>query len=138
MRDSCRPLFCLVVEDDPRTGLDLADALEAAGCAVAGPFRSGRDAARWLERFTPDVAVVDPALADGLCPALLATLRARGIRVVMHSGDPRTGSPVPARAGETCVGKPTPAAAIVAAVHALSRSTREDGSVGALAATQQE
>src|SRR5688500_14554999 len=65
-----RQPFCLVVEDDPQVGLDLADALEEAGFFVAGPLTSGQSALDWLARFSPDVAVVAPVLKDGIAARL--------------------------------------------------------------------
>jgi DNA-binding NarL/FixJ family response regulator len=58
MQEMLQPVFCLLIEDSPLVGLDLADALGASGYYVAGPFPCGREASDWLTRFTPDVAVV--------------------------------------------------------------------------------
>ncbi len=62
MPTSTRPPLCIIVEDDPQVGLDLADALDEAGFFVAGPLTSGQSALDWLARFSPDVAVVAPVL----------------------------------------------------------------------------
>jgi len=80
-----RPRFCLIVEEEPRAGLDLADALDAAGFFVAGPLTSGQAALEWLARFTPDIAIIDPVLKDGTYAELLGTLQEREIPVVIHS-----------------------------------------------------
>jgi DNA-binding response OmpR family regulator len=80
-----RPRFCLLVEEQPKVGLDLADALDTAGFFVAGPLTSGQAALDWLARFTPDIAIVDPVLKDGTYAQLFATLQEREIPVVVHS-----------------------------------------------------
>ena len=85
MSERARPAFCLIVEDDPVVGLGLADALDPGKWYIAGPFKYGRDVLCWLSRFTPDVAVVDLALADGLCGDVVAVLQARSIPVVVHA-----------------------------------------------------
>ena len=66
MSERARPAFCLIIEDDPVVGLGLADALDPGKWYIAGPFKYGRDVLCWLSRFTPDLAVVDLSLADGL------------------------------------------------------------------------
>ena len=137
MPDPSRPVFCLLVEDDPRVGLDLADALDRVGFYVAGPFSSGRGALRWLERFTPDVAVLDIPLADGSCRDLVRALRARAIPFLVHSGCGRGRSPIPARADEPRVEKPASAAVIAAALHDLLAATRRIEGADPLAALQQ-
>ena len=75
MQGVLQPVFCLIVEDSPLVGLDLAEALEASGYFVAGPFPCGREASDWLARFTPDVAVVDLTLRDGRCMILSVSFR---------------------------------------------------------------
>jgi DNA-binding NtrC family response regulator len=137
MRDPSRPAFCLLIEDDPLVGLDLAEALDAAGFYVAGPFRSGREAARWLERFTPDVAVVDLALSDGPCRDLVRALRARGIPFLVHSGGRRGEGPIPAHPDEPWFEKPASAAAIAGALHRLLAAPRGIAGATPLAALQQ-
>ena len=126
MHDPPRPIFCLIVEDDPLVGLDLAEVLEADGYYVAGPFRSGREASRWLDRFTPDVAVVDFALADGLCRELVATLQARQIGFVIHSGSLRSQYPAGSSGNEVWIEKPTSIAAIATALQQLLALQKAD------------
>jgi DNA-binding response OmpR family regulator len=84
MPTSPRQPFCLIVEDDPQVGLDLADALEEAGFFVAGPLTSGQSALDWLARFSPDVAVVAPALKDGIAGRLIGELHEQGIPVLVY------------------------------------------------------
>ncbi len=82
MGELLRPVFCLLVEDNPLVGLDLAGALDASGYYVAGPFPCGKEASEWLERFTPDVAIVDLILRDGRCNAVIHELQARAMALL--------------------------------------------------------
>jgi DNA-binding NarL/FixJ family response regulator len=86
MRELLRPVFCLLIEASPVVGLDLADALDARGYYVAGPFPCGRQAFKWLARFTPDVAIVDLILQDGPCLELIRQLQAEAIPFIIYSG----------------------------------------------------
>jgi DNA-binding response OmpR family regulator len=83
-----QPVFCLLVEDNPVVGLDLADALDARGYFVAGPFPCAREASQWLTQFTPDVAIVDLTLRDGTCLEVLRKLQDRAIPFLIYSGSP--------------------------------------------------
>ena len=75
----------LIVDSDPVIGLDLADALEAAGYQVAGPIRTVAEAQAWLMRWTPKLAVIDAALADGPCDGLAQALRQRAVPFLIHT-----------------------------------------------------
>jgi DNA-binding response OmpR family regulator len=88
MQNPFRPVFCLVVEENPVVGLDLADALDASGYYVAGPFTLGRVASAWLAQFTPDVAVVDIALSDGQWLVIVRELQARDIPFIIYAVQP--------------------------------------------------
>jgi DNA-binding response OmpR family regulator len=87
MRRSTRPWFCLIVEDDPAIGLALTDALEGDRWFVAGPFTRGRDALDWLDRFSPDIAVVSRRLRDGMSEFVVAELTRHGVPIVQLSRD---------------------------------------------------
>jgi DNA-binding response OmpR family regulator len=84
MPTSTRQPLCLIVEDDPQVGLDLADALEEAGFFVAGPLTSGQSALDWLARFSPDVAVVAPVLKDGVAGNLIGELHKQGVPFLVY------------------------------------------------------
>lgn len=107
-----RPVFCLILEDNALVGLDLADALGADGYYVAGPFPSGREAHRWLGRFTPDVAIVDLTLTDGRCAEVIGELQARGIPFLIHSGCSARHSPLEGFIGVPWLEKPVTIEAI--------------------------
>jgi DNA-binding response OmpR family regulator len=77
-----RPPLYLVVEPEPELGLDLASALDATGCFVAGPFPSSTEALRWLGSFTPDAAFIDLPIADDASLELLRELQLRSVPFV--------------------------------------------------------
>ena len=87
MRHSTRPWFCLIVEDDPAIGLELTDALQGERWFVAGPFTRGRDALDWLDRFSPDIALVSRRLRDGMSEVVIAELTRHGVPTVQLSRD---------------------------------------------------
>ncbi|CAO4162845.1 Histidine kinase [Methylorubrum populi] len=67
----------LLVEADPVVGLDLADALEAAGYRVTGPIRTAAEAEAQLAHQIPALAVLDCATTDDA--RLARTLHRRGV-----------------------------------------------------------
>lgn len=91
----------LLAETDPVIGLDLADALEAAGYQVTGPIRTAAEAEAWLALWHPIAAVIDATLADGAGAALARVLRERSIPFLVHGsaigsdqiGEPLFGAP---------------------------------------------
>jgi DNA-binding response OmpR family regulator len=74
------------VEDEGIVAMNLQDDLEEAGYSVVGPFDTCAGALAWLEKETPDLAVLDTVLKDGTCRALAAELVRRGIGFVLWSG----------------------------------------------------
>jgi DNA-binding response OmpR family regulator len=42
---------------------------------------------RWLSEHTPDIAVVDPHLRDGMCIEVIQVLTDRKVPFVVHSGE---------------------------------------------------
>jgi DNA-binding NtrC family response regulator len=79
---------CLVAEDQALIALALEAALEEVGIGIAGPFGSCVEASAWVERHTPELAVLDFKLADGPCTDLAKTLLGRGVPVIITSGCP--------------------------------------------------
>jgi DNA-binding response OmpR family regulator len=88
MREPPRPVLCLIVENDPGIALDLADTLGHENWYVAGPFTRGREALKWLSRFTPDIAVVNSILGDGRGRDILSELRERKVPFILPLGRP--------------------------------------------------
>ena len=74
-----------VEEQDAAHGALVERALSKAGARLAGPFHSCTDAASWLERNTPDLAVIDVALGDEPCTEVARELRQNGIPFVVFS-----------------------------------------------------
>jgi DNA-binding NtrC family response regulator len=78
--------LCLVIEDEALIGLALEAVLEEAGFRVAGPFMRNAEALAWLERHTPDVALLDVLLKDGPCTSVVRALHKRDIPFAIYSG----------------------------------------------------
>ena len=72
-----RPL----AEDEAVIAMALADDLEAAGYAVAGAFATCESALEWLKGETPDLAVLDPMLKDGICRSSRSSCRGAVFRL---------------------------------------------------------
>jgi DNA-binding response OmpR family regulator len=119
MQEPLRPIFCLIIEDNPLVGLDLAEAQDASGYYVAGPFPVGKDASEWLARFTPDVAVVDLTLKDGSCVEVIRGLQAQAVPVIIYSACSPSQNPFDALAGVPWLVKPAPMEAIETALRML-------------------
>jgi DNA-binding NtrC family response regulator len=78
-------LVLAVEEQDAIHGALVERALTQAGARLAGPFNSCTDAVSWLERNTPDLAVIDVTLGDEPCEEVARELRQNGIPFVVFS-----------------------------------------------------
>jgi DNA-binding response OmpR family regulator len=76
----------LIVEDEPLTGLTLADMLNEEGYRTIGPISSRKEALAMLDRTRPDCVVLDLSLTDGSSLGLGRELRARGDPFIVFSG----------------------------------------------------
>ena len=80
----------IICEDDPIQVIDLAEIVSACGGDISGTFRCGQTALAAARVLSPDMALVDPKLADGETGADLARdLTLLGCRVVIISGSAR-------------------------------------------------
>jgi DNA-binding response OmpR family regulator len=76
----------LIVEDEPLTGLTLAEMLNEEGHRTIGPISSRKEALAMLDRTRPDCVVLDLSLTDGSSAGLGRELRARGTPFIVFSG----------------------------------------------------
>jgi DNA-binding NtrC family response regulator len=84
----------MIVEDQALLGLSLEAYLEETGYAVAGPFFSNAEGLRWLDKATPDLALLDVMLKDGTAVPIARILKERGIPFAIYSGlRPEAGGP---------------------------------------------
>lgn len=112
------PHRILILEDDGFIGWHLADELEAAGFAVAGPFISTSEALEYLVREIPAAAIVDVMLRDGACDAVGDLLESRGVPFLVHSAtNPR--DPGGSLEAAPWFGKPRKAADLIKALVAI-------------------
>jgi DNA-binding response OmpR family regulator len=79
----------LIVENEMMIASFLQDALESSGYGVAGPFVARADALEWLEKHTPDLAVICTMLNDGSSRDVAAELTRRGVPFIIYSGSQR-------------------------------------------------
>jgi DNA-binding response OmpR family regulator len=103
-----KKLRCLIVEDQVLIAMSLEAYLEDVGYELAGPFRSNADALAWLGTNTPDLAILDYKLNDGLCVDLARILRERGIPFVIYSGARQSAELPPEFEGAPWIEKPCP------------------------------
>ena len=75
----------LVVEDEPFIAFDIADAIETAGGEVIGPAMTVQEALQLIARESVDAAILDVNLPDGDIGPVLTALRAKGIRLLIHT-----------------------------------------------------
>ncbi|RKM87750.1 response regulator [Devosia naphthalenivorans] len=78
--------LALLLEDEALIAMDVEQALDSAGFAVATMLTCA-DAEQWLEAHRPDVVIVDIMLKDGTCEAIVSRLVQDHVPFVVHSGD---------------------------------------------------
>lgn len=76
----------LIVDDEPFIALDLAMAVEDAGCLVVGPAGSVREALSLLEASRVTAAILDVNLSDGDVTPVVEVLVTRGIPLIFQTG----------------------------------------------------
>ena len=109
--------LCLVCEDEALIAMTLESDLDEAGIRVAGPFATCANALAWAEANTPDLALLDYRLRDGVCTPLALHLRRQGVPVVICSGWPEgTAGVPPGLRGLPWLMKPADPGALLAAV----------------------
>jgi|SRR4051794_8590382 DNA-binding response OmpR family regulator len=87
MRNNDRPSgHVMLLEDEALIALDLQTELQEAGYEVAGPFATRKLALEWLDRETPECAVLDTVLKDGPCEDVARALAKRDVPFVVYSG----------------------------------------------------
>ncbi len=83
---------CMIVEDQALIGMSLEVYREDARYTESGPFLSYADALQWLERNTPQVAVLDVSLRDRTSLPIGQDLEGRNTPFAVHLGLPHTAS----------------------------------------------
>ena len=116
-----RPLV-LLAEDEAIIAIDLEDSLTAAGFAVAGPFATNADTRAWLETSRPDIAILDHALKDGLCDALVGDLAGRGVPAIIFTGHDAEQELLSELSAVTWVTKPIAFATLLGTIRDLLRA----------------
>jgi DNA-binding response OmpR family regulator len=131
-----RSPLVLLVEDEALIALALMDDLETAGYAVAGPFHRSSDTLDWLTQQTPDVAIIDVHLRDGLSVDLARVLRDRDVPFIVFSGDKRDGRSPDVFHGARWLSKPVATRQLLDTVRELAGGCPNSRSVMADACAQ--
>jgi DNA-binding response OmpR family regulator len=98
--------ICLVVEPDPFLALDLEIYCVENCYEIAGPYKTCKDAFRWLADHTPDLAIIGSEAQDGTCAPLADKLRRRRVPVIIHTADKRHAKSTPEFADAELLLKP--------------------------------
>ena len=112
-------LRVLVVEDEPIIALDLAQTLSDAGAVVTGPAHRVAAAMDFLDRATPDLAVLDWRLETETTSPVAHRLTALAVPFLFHTSS--RGHPEAAHPGITIIDKPTRPEQLIDALSALTR-----------------
>jgi DNA-binding NtrC family response regulator len=92
--------YCvLVLQNDLSPHRDLIDPLMDGGYALAGPFTSLSEANDWTKQETPDAAILDIGLSDGISFELARSLKHKEIPVLFYTSW-KTVDPVPLELGD--------------------------------------
>jgi DNA-binding NarL/FixJ family response regulator len=80
-----RGLIIMIVEDEFLIAMNLEALLETYGARILGPAATVTEALHLLETESPDVALLDVHLRDGLVTPVAEALRTRSIPYVLAS-----------------------------------------------------
>jgi DNA-binding response OmpR family regulator len=94
------------VEHEPFLALDMKFYCLYNGFEIAAPYRTCKDAFRWLSDHTPDLAIIGSQTLDGTCAPLAEKLRQRKVPVIIHTADEITAKSTPEFAGAELLLKP--------------------------------
>ncbi|TPP11638.1 response regulator [Rhizobium glycinendophyticum] len=83
----------LVLEDQPLISMELESLISDAMLGEAVTMTSCEAASRWLEKNTPETAVLDVGLGDGDSRAVAEILIQRGVPFVVHTARERDSEP---------------------------------------------
>ena len=123
---------CLIAEDQALIGMALEAYLEDVGILIGGPFASCAQALSWVERKTPDIAILDFKLKDGPCTELAKVLLGRGVPLVIYSGCQRDVEAPPELRDVVWLEKPVDRAGLLEVVRQLVSPTATPSSEPAL------
>jgi DNA-binding response OmpR family regulator len=124
MSTALRPC-CLLAEDEALIALAVEAYLQDIGIDIAGLFATSQDALAWAQERSPDMALLDFKLRDGLCTEVALALLQRDIPVVIYSGVPKELGMTAELCDVTWIEKPTDGAELLQALtHATEITTR--------------
>jgi DNA-binding response OmpR family regulator len=110
----------LIVEDDALIAMELGERLADLGYEILGPAHSIAEAEALLARETPDGALLDASLAQGVSSVPLGLkLHAEGVRVAFCTGYDRVKDAPPELANVLVLTKPVSDADLKAGLEKL-------------------
>jgi DNA-binding response OmpR family regulator len=116
----------LIVENEMMISSFLQDALERSGYGVAGPFVARAKALEWLEKHTPDLAVICTMLNDGSSRDIAAELTRRGVPFIIYSGRRRDEDALREFSDAVWVEKPATNEMLLAMLSSLQAKPRQE------------
>ena len=122
MAKPTRDSLVLILEDEAIIAIDLQDELLGAGYRVAGPFTRCAAALDWLSGATPDLAILDTVLKDGLCREVALELYRRHVPSLICSGHRQDKHLLTELGHLTWLEKPVPPFILVEECHKLVAS----------------
>lgn len=81
-------LLVFILEADASTSIELDAIASHLGCQKIAAFHYCEIAERWLEHFTPDLAIVDPSVERRGCAKLVAMLDNADVPLILYSSSP--------------------------------------------------
>lgn len=81
------PASVLLLEDEAIIAIDAEEMLAACGVSQVSTHGSEDAALAWLSANTPDLAIIDARLKDGLCRGVVGHLVERAVPFIVYSGD---------------------------------------------------
>ncbi|MET3858261.1 MULTISPECIES: response regulator [unclassified Rhizobium] len=96
----------LILENEAFIAMDIEEIASSLGAKSVTTLDNRAAAITWLVAHSPDIAIVDPLLNDGVCSDVAALLSARGVPFVVYAGAEVVGKGSEAFATALWVGKP--------------------------------
>jgi DNA-binding response OmpR family regulator len=109
----------LVLDDEVWVATSVVEILAEFGLRVAGPFRSNAAALSYLADHTPDLAILDFNVADGISGRTAERLIELQIPFLVVSGSPKETSTGPEFRRAEWLDKPFGEAALIACISRL-------------------
>jgi hypothetical protein len=112
-------LLVFILEADSTTAIELDAIASHLGCRSIAAFHSCEIAERWLEIFTPDLAIVDRTPEAGDCNSLIAILDERDVPLLLYGGAMSSGRSSSRSTGVAVIPNPSPPHIVLASMESV-------------------